>query len=154
MALAPAWHTRCTSSINVKNSRVIQKLICACVDDQRTLQHERKFVDVVRAETLTRLARERQQFVVDLERLGERAQHQSDGSWVGLLREAGRNVLVAAAGCNNDDAIATCCHSHSRTEARYDDAMRRPWPDETRRVLEAQRRRLHDESDELHQLQF
>src|SRR5579859_6187239 len=106
------------------------------------------------AERLTRLAGEREQFVAELERLGERPQRRPNGSWAELLREAGRNVWVAAVGRNDGDAIATCRHSRARTEARYDDAMQRPWPDEIRRVLDAQRGRLHAEADELNRLQF
>ena len=138
----------------MKPTEVLRKLIRTCVDDERTLLHERKFVDAGRAETLTRLAREREQFVGDLERLGEGSPHGPNGSWTELLREAGRTIWVAAAGRNNGDAIATCRHSRARTEARYDDAMQGPLPDEIRSVLAEQRRRVHDEADELSQLQF
>ncbi len=138
----------------MKASGMLRRLIGACIDDGSTLQHERKFVDASRAAKLARLAREREQFVVDLERLQEASQHRTVVSWTELVREATRNVKVAAAGRNNGDAIASCRHSRARTEARYDDAMLGPWPDETRRVLEAHLRRLHDEADELNQLQF
>jgi hypothetical protein len=137
-----------------KNADVLRKLIRACVDDERTILHERKFVDARRAQTLARLARERAQFVADLERLAERLPRRPSGSWAELLREVARDVWVVAAGLNNGDAIATWRNARVRTEARYDRAMERPWPDEIRRVLMAQRRRLHDETDELNQLQF
>jgi len=137
----------------MKTSNPLQKLIRACVDDERTLRHESRFVDAKRAEALTRLASEREQFVAELERLGGGvATH--DGSWTELSREAGRDVWVAAAGRNVSDAITSCRHSRARTEALYEEALQAPWPAETMRVLEAQRRRLHDESDELNQLEF
>jgi hypothetical protein len=137
----------------MKTSNAIRKLIRACVDDERTLRHECKFVDAGRAETLTRLACERGQFVADLERLGEGAQSHKR-SWAELSREVARDIWVAAAGRNNGDAISTCRHSRARTEAHYDEALQRFWPDEVLRVLEAQRRRLLDDADVLTKLQF
>ncbi len=141
-------------SITMSTTRVFRELIRACVDDERTLQHERKFVDARRGDALTRLAREREQFVADLERVGGCSGGQPTGSWVELLREAGRNLWVTAGGPNNGDAIETCRRSRARTEARYERAMERPLPEETRRILAEQRRRLHDEADELNQLRF
>jgi|GEM_PF-2295779 len=138
--------------IPVKTSRVLRELIRACVDDECTLRHESKFVDARRAEALTRLASERGRFVEDLERLEDGAARRPKASWAELLSEARRNVWVAAAGRNSGDAIASCRHSRSRTEARYDEAMRRALPDEVRRVLAAQRSRLNDETDELNRL--
>ena len=52
------------------------------------------------------------------------------------------------------DAIRSCRQSRARTEARYDEALRSSWPDETQRVLMEQRRCLHREADELVKLQF
>jgi hypothetical protein len=138
----------------MKTSRLLRKLIRACVDDERTLQHERHFVDSGRGVTLTRLARERQQFVVDLAALAEPGQSGPDGSWSELLREVGRNMQVAAAGRNSGDAVATCRHSRSRTEACYDRALQSFWPAEMRCMLESQQGRLHEEADELNRLQF
>jgi len=134
-------------------SDVLRKLIRGCVDDGRTLRHESGFVGVVRAEVLARLAREREQFATDLERLANRAQPH-DGSWTELSREAERDIWVAAAGRNSGDAIRCCRHSLARTEALYDEALRASLPDEIERVLAEQRRRLHDEADELLELQF
>jgi hypothetical protein len=137
----------------MKTSQVLRKLIRACVDDERTLLHERKFVDAERGEALTRLAREREQFVADLERLAGRRQPH-DGSWRELSREVERGVWVAAAGRNVGDAIASCRHSRARTEALYDEALQASWPDEIQCLLAAQRGRLHDEADQLNKLQF
>jgi hypothetical protein len=138
----------------MKTASVLRKLICACVDDERTVRHERTFVDAQRAGALTRLARNRSRFVDDLEQLVGHTPRRSDGSWVELLREAARSVKVVAAGRNNGDAIATCRHSCARVEARFDQAMRTQWPDAIQQLLEAQQSCLHDESAELDQLQF
>lgn len=142
----------------MKTSDVLQRLVQACVDDERTLLHESKFVDAQRASALTRLAREREQFIAELERVGALASRRSRGSWAELAREAGRDVWVAAAGRNKGDAITICRHSRARTEARYYDAMHaplnEPLPDETGRLLAEHWRRLHDEASELDQLQF
>ncbi len=138
----------------MKPPELLRKLIRACVDDERTLQHERRFVDAGRAETFTRLARERSQFVEELERLGGRAPSRPNGSWAELLREAGREVWVAAAGRNNGDAVAACRHSRARTQARYDSAMQGSLPDEIRRALGEQLRRIRAEAHELIRLQF
>lgn len=134
-------------------TNALQKLIRACVDDGRTLRHESKFVGGLRAAALTRLARERELFVTDLERLAKREQPH-DGSWSELAREAERDVWVAAAGRNSGDAITSCRQSRARTEALYDRALQGSWPEEMRSVLAEQHRRLHDEADELIRLQF
>jgi hypothetical protein len=134
-------------------SDVLRKLIRGCVDDERTLRHESRFVGVEQAEALARLAHEREQFVTDLERLANREQPH-DGSWSELSREAERDVWVAAAGRHSGDAITSCRDSRARTEALYDEALEASWPDEIQGVLSAQRRRLHDEADELIKLQF
>jgi hypothetical protein len=132
---------------------ILRRLISACVDDECTLRHEFKFVDGACAEALSRLAHEREQFVEDLERLGG-SQQAHDGSWSELAREAARNMMVAAAGRNKGDAVATCRHSRARTEAIYDEALQATWPTDTRRLIEAQRERLQAEALELNRLQF
>ena len=137
----------------METTDLLRKLIRACVDDWRTLRHESKFVDGTRAETLARLAHEREEFVADLERVAGREQPH-DGSWSELSREVERDVRVAVAGRDASDAIASCRHSRARTEATYDDALEASWPEETQRMLTAQRGRLHDEADELIHLQF
>jgi hypothetical protein len=124
------------------------------VDDERTLRHERGFVDPTRAAALSRLARERGQFVEDLEQLAGPSQVRAAGSLVELLRELGRNLQVFAAGRNNGDAILACRHSHARTEARYEQAMQRRWQDRMWAVLEGQHRRLEESRAELSRLQF
>lgn len=137
----------------METTDVLRNLVRACVDDERTLRHESKFVDPARAEALGRLAREREQFVAELERL-EGGIEPRDGSWAELSREAGRDVWVTAAGRNVGDAIRACRHSRARTEAQYEQALEGSWPDEIRRVLAAQRARLHEETEELDRLQF
>jgi hypothetical protein len=139
-------------SETMKTDDVLGKLIRGCVDDECTLRHEFRLVDGRCAEALARLAHEREQFVEQLERLGG-SQQPHEGSWAELSREARRSLWVTAAGRNNGDAIATCRHSRARTEALYDEALQAPWPEDTRRVIEAQRQRLHDEAVELDQLQ-
>jgi hypothetical protein len=138
----------------MKTSEVLEGLVRACADDERTLQNERRFVTPGHAGTLIRLARERAEFMDDLERLGARSQRRARGSWAELVREARRWLWVLAAGRNNGDAIASCRHSHARVEARYDEAMERSCPEEVCRVLAVQRGLLHDETGQLNQLQF
>lgn len=137
----------------MKTSSVLRNLIRACVDDERTLQHERTFVDSGRRAPLARMARDRQQFVLDLSALADPGQSGPGGSWGELLRELGRNLQVAAAGPNHGDAIATCRHSRQRTETCYDRALQRSWPAAMQRVIEFQRGRLHADADELNRLQ-
>jgi hypothetical protein len=138
----------------MQNSTVLRQLISACVDEERTLRHERKFVSAEGAETFTRMASERAQFASELKRLGDTSRSNPGASWAEFLREAGRSLWVSAAGRNNGDAVRSCRHSRARTEGRYDAAMQRPWSDETRNVLVEQRRRIHEETDELSRLQF
>ena len=133
---------------------VVRKLIRACVDDERTLQHECKFVGPGRSAHLMRLARERRQFVGDLERLAAPGQAAPGGSLGELLREALRNLRVVAGGPNSGDAIASCRQSRSRTQACYDRALLGPMADEPRCVLESQRRRLDEEALGLSRLEL
>jgi hypothetical protein len=132
-------------------SEVFRKLILACVDHERTLRHESKFVDARRAATLIRLAHERGQFVADLERLGKCPQPH-DGSWAELAREAWRGICVTAAGRNARDAISSCRSSRARAEAVYDKTLQASWPLEISSALAAQRRCLQDEAAELNKL--
>jgi hypothetical protein len=134
-------------------SDVLRKLIRACVDDGRTLRNESKFVDPGRFKVLMRLACERERFAADLEHLAK-CEQPHDGSWGELAGEAKRDVCVAAAGRNSGDAIASCRRSRARTEALYDEALQGSWPDEIQRMLAAQQRCIHEEADELNQLQF
>ena len=135
----------------MRTSDVIHKLIRACVDDERTLRHECRFVDPTRAATLMRLAAERKQFVADLERFDGTASPL--GSPAELSREVGRDLWVTAAGRNIGDAIGVCRHSRARTEAAYDHALEDSLPRQVLDVLTEQRGRLHDEIAVLDQLQ-
>ena len=132
----------------------LQKLIRACVDEGRMLQRESARADARRGPTLERLARERAQFVVDLEGLESLRLRRASGSWVELLREVGRDAFVLLAGRNTGDSVAVCRRSRARTEKRYEKALEGRWSDEARRVVAGQRRRVHDEADELIQIQF
>ena len=138
----------------MKTADPLRALISACIDDARTLRHETKFVDAIRASTLTQLASEREAFVASLELLGERGQRRPGGSWAELLREARRDAWTSAAGSNVGDAIASCRRSHARTESRYDEILRAPLTAEIKVVLTEQRRLLRDEANRLNQLQF
>jgi hypothetical protein len=115
-------------------SNVLQKLIRPCVDDGHTLRHVCMFVDAARPDALIRLALERGQFVMDLERLAKREQSH-DGSWSELSREAARGVWVATAGRNNGDVITSCRHSRGCTDALYEEAVRVSWHEEIHHVL-------------------
>lgn len=130
----------------------ITKLLRACVDDELTLEHERQFVDPGRAETLTQLARERERFVIELQRLGRKRRRPS-ASVREILHEGLRALAVAAAGrSHTGDAISSCNHSRARTEALYDRVMPE-LPPELRRIVDLQRERLHDEKIDLDRLQ-
>jgi hypothetical protein len=133
----------------MKTSDVIHKLIRACVDDERTLRHESRFVDPARAATLMKLADEREQFVADLQPFDGTP---PVGSPAELSREVGRDLWVTAAGPNIGDAIAVCRHSLARTEAAYEHALEEYLPDPVLDVLTEQRGRLHDEIEVLNQL--
>jgi hypothetical protein len=137
----------------MKTSGALTALILACVDEKHMLRHECKFVEPRSAEILTRLAGDRDQFVVDLQALAGSAQT-LDGSWAELSREAWRDLWTAAAGRSRGDAIASCRRSRARTEATYDAALREAWPAETRSVIAAQRRRVCASAGDLIQLQF
>lgn len=126
----------------------LQKLMRACVDDERMLQHESKLVDSRRSMVLQQLARERGRFVAELSRLAP-VTRRSTGSWIELLREASRDLFVFAVGSNTGDSVATCRRSRARTEKHYDKALEAVFSDEARRTIETQRLRLHAEADEL-----
>ncbi len=138
------------------SARVVAPLIRACRDDGRTLASQRPFVGPHGAEALGRMAREREGFVAELQRLSGAVPDRSSGSvsWRELLREAKTSLWGVMAGHNAGDAIASCRRFSARTEARYASAMARTMPDEVRRVITAQRDRLRDEAGELTLLQF
>jgi hypothetical protein len=146
--------TRSARQDAMKTSVVLAQLIRACVDDERTLQSELRFVTPGHAGTLIRLAHEREQFVGELEQLEPRTQPRSGGSWSELVREAGRSLAVKAAGRNHGDSIASCRRSRARVEASYDRALDTVLPDEVRRVLVSHRSHLVEETMQLNQLQF
>jgi hypothetical protein len=124
----------------MKTTAVIHKLIRACVDDERTLRHESRFVDPARAATLMKLAAEREQFVTELEPFEGTASSRV-GSMAELSREVGRDLWVTAGGPNIGDAITA-----------YEHALREYLPDPVLDVLTEQRGRLHDEIAVLDQL--
>ena len=138
----------------MKIGRALRMLIGACLDDERMLRHELKFVGTVRAEALGRLAKERGEFVAELRRLANPTRDRPNGSWTEMLREGMRSLWVGAAGYNSGDAIASCRRSHARTEARYEQALRTSWSDEMQRVVVRQSGRIHTEAHELVRLQF
>jgi hypothetical protein len=137
----------------MKTPSLLGTVIRACVDDERTLQSERRFVDDGRAATLKRLAAERGRFVTDLAQLAQSARPRQS-SWAELLREGVRGVWVIAAGRNSGDAIASCRRSLARTEDRYDKAMLGPLPLAVRSVLALQRSRLRETEGELNRIRF
>jgi hypothetical protein len=126
----------------------LRQVILACVDDERTLRHESRFVDLRRGATLMRLADERGQYVAELEQLAARPEPH-DGSWTELAREAAHNLQVILGRRSTRDALLACRHSRARTEAVYDRALQEVWPEEVARVLASQRVRIHEEADEL-----
>ncbi len=138
----------------MKTPSLLGTVIRACVDDERTLQSERRFVDDGRAATLTRLATERGRFVTDLAQLTQSARLPRSSSWAELLREGVRGVWVMAAGRNSGDAIASCRRSLARTEDRYDKALQEPLPLAVRSVLALQRSRLRETEGELNRIRF
>jgi hypothetical protein len=131
----------------------LQGLIRACVDEERTLHREARRVGAGRAAVLARLARQRGQFIAELESFDGTLPPPSC-SWAEILREGMHNVWVAAAGRHDGDAIARCCRSRDRTENRYERALRGTWPDALRGVLMAQRARLECDAAELNPLRF
>jgi hypothetical protein len=135
-------------------SKVLRALIDACLDDERTLLTQRRFVGVRSAEALDRMAKERGHFIAELERLAKPAPRPPDGLWAEFLHKAGRSVWETWAGHNAGGAIASCRQSRARTEARYERALRSELSDKARYVLAAQRRRLRDETHVLNRLQF
>lgn len=137
----------------MNDESTIRGLIRACVDDQRTLLHESKLVGTPLGATLGKFAHERDLFLTDLEQLAKAARRPS-GSLAEHVREAAREIWVLGCGPNHGDAIAVCRHSRARTQARYEEALRRDWPSGARSMLAEQNRRLEAEADELRDLQF
>lgn len=135
------------------NSRGLQQLIGACLDDERTLDHESGLVDDDRRIVLSRLAGERARFAERLQTLGEPGVR-ATATWFGLVRELVRNFRVIAGGPNNGDAIAECRRSRNRTEALYEKAIRRPWSQPILPALIEQRDRIRYQRGELLALQF
>jgi hypothetical protein len=145
---------RAKAGCRVTVSKTMRALIDACLDDEHTLLTQRRFVSVRSAQTLDGMAKERGLFITELERLAAPAPPRPGGSWAAFLRETGRRVWETWAGHSAGGAIASCRQSRARTEAQYERALRSDLSEGERRVLAAQRGRLHDETHVLDRLQF
>lgn len=109
----------------------LERLIGACVDDQRLLtQGER--LDTTRRVALKRLADERGMFINELRVAGKtlkktpRARRSMSGIFRNLLMDA--NML--AVGVNAGDIVSACRNSQGRLEARFEAAMKKKWSHE------------------------
>ena len=134
----------------------IERLICACVDDEHMLTRAGRLVDRTRGATLDRLADEREKFIEELKASGRTLHHQpsSSGSWLGALRVLGLRAWNFTIGGNAGDVFSACRHSQTRTEALFEDALRDDWPGEMRGILTEQHARLRDERSLLIGLQY
>jgi hypothetical protein len=139
-----------------RSGRRLERLIGACIDDERTLRHESRFVGPGRRAELLRLAFERQQFADELRILseGRRGGSRAGGSFWERLREFARSLRVVAGGPNSGDAIAACRRSGDRTEAHYARAIAWTWSEHVVPTLLAQRSRMREQHDELLAMQF
>jgi len=138
----------------MNTSKEIAKLIDACLDDERMLEHESRFVSPERARVLRVLAAERGRFIDELRGVGGIRDTREHGSWRELGRELSRDLRVALGLGNGGDAIAACRRSCKRTEARFERALDLPWPTPSRAVIEGQHARIHATRDELSAVEF
>lgn len=138
-------------------SSSVERLIDACVDDGRMLEHESRAVRASRREVLRELASERARFAADLEALvggpGRRGRT-NRSSWLELGRELGRSLRGVLGGPSEGDSVAACLRSCRRTESRYDAALVEELPAGVRDVVAAQRKRLGEDHDALVAIQF
>lgn len=141
----------------MRTSKAIDRVIDACIDDERMLEHESRFVRGHRRDLLARLAVEQAVFVGRLQGLGfgrggDRLSHPR--SWTELAREVGRLLRVIAGGRSDSDSVAACRRSCIRTEAPFDKALELPWPGAVREALVEQRAHLDGARNALIAIQY
>jgi hypothetical protein len=137
----------------MRRSTAIGKLIDACIDDRRMLEHESRVVDTKRGRVLETLAGERTRFVEQLRDVA-RVSRGNLGSWTEVAREFGRTMRLALGGPSASDAVAACRRSCNRTSSRFDEALTLAWPEPVRALLLQQRALLEKDSAALTAIQF
>ena len=134
----------------------IEKLIRACVDDERALRRGARNVGAGPRQKLERLASEREQFVDELRTVGTTlsGRPRATGSWSGFARAITERGWAFAAGPNAGDAIAACRRSQHRTEALFAVALESSWTTGVRAALVEQHRRIADAEGALVAMQY
>jgi hypothetical protein len=139
----------------MRSSNAVDKVIEACIDDARMLEHESETVGKRRSQVLHHLASKRAQFVHKLRHVAGRSETGSrNGSWTELGRELGRSFRLVLGGPSDGDAITACRKSCRRTESRFDAALRLPLPPAVHAVLVEQRAQLDQDMNALADLQY
>jgi hypothetical protein len=139
---------------NVMNhSNAIPRLINACLDDERMLEHESRSTQGYRRNVLEDLAEDRTRFVRELRELGY-----AESAWhtgvVERLRELGRSFRGVLGGPSGADSVAACRRSCRRTASVFDEALDLEWPARVRAILNEQRARLDDSQRSLNAIQY
>jgi hypothetical protein len=134
----------------------IEKLIRACVDDERALRRSGRFLGAGPRGKLERLACERERFVDELQTVGTtlNGRPRATGSWLGFARGLAERGWAFAAGPNSGDAIAVCRHSQQRTELLFADALESSWTTGVRAALVDQHQRIARARDVLTGMQY
>ena len=141
--------------VSMRTSNAIDKVIEACIDEGRMLEHESRTVSKQRSEVLQHLATKRAQFVDELQRVGGRSDAGShNGSWTELARELGRSFRLALGGPSDSDAVSACRRSCRRTESRFDAALGLPLSPSVHALLVEQRAQLDTDTKALIAIQY
>ena len=139
----------------MRSSNAIRKVIDACLDDERMLEHESHTVGSRRSAVLHGLAIKRAAFAEQLRQIaGTRGAGSRNGSWTELGRELGRSVRTAVGGPSDSDAITACRRSCRRTESRFDAALALGLPPALHAILVEQRAELDRDMTALVALQY
>lgn len=138
----------------MNTSRSFGRLIDACADDKRMLEHESRALRGRRSAVLSRLAIERGELVEQLRALAGPDARAHRGSWFEHARELGRTLRGKLGVSTDGDSISACRRSLRRTEEDFDKALALPWPHAVRTVLVEQRARLDAAQDSLVSVQF
>lgn len=133
-----------------KTTGALGRLIDACIDDQRMLEHESRALGASRRAVLERLSDERSDVISTLEELDTENQRGArSASWREDARELFREVRTVLGGPSSGDSITACLRSQRRTEELFDETLALPWSVAIRSVLVEQRVRVGDARAEL-----
>jgi len=133
------------------------KVLNACLDDERTLEHESRLVDEESGGTLARLARQRESFI-DVAKLAPATKESGPPhprrSLRSTAREIFRSIRVELWGKNRGDSMAECRRANARARDSLEKALDLSWSAEILDLMLSELTNVRRERTELYRLEW